>query len=173
MLQGFDKVINSFSSHSAPQPPFIMGCEYVPKKQTYLLFLKIVRICLTLESFRSLCPRKTVVLVSGALNLFRVFPRKLSDPFTEGLYFQTPLLKGAGMHVQVLIKCLTNLQLLIRGTVCLGFSKSLPLPVAYVTDGVDVLIQASLKCANLLIPMDLCTQDLKICANCVYCLDNG
>ncbi len=77
------------------------------------------------------------------------------------------------MHVQVLIKCLTNLQLLIRGTVCLGFSKSLPLPVAYVTDGVDVLIQASLKCANLLIPMDLCTQDLKICANCVYCLDNG
>lgn len=45
--------------------------------------------------------------------------------------------------------------------------------MAYVTDGVDVLIQASLKCANLLIHMDLCTQDLKICANCVYCLDNG
>jgi hypothetical protein len=65
------------------------------------------------ESFRSLCPRKIVVLVSGALNLFRVLPRKLSDPFTKELYFQTPLLKGAGMHVQVLIMCLTNLQLLI------------------------------------------------------------
>jgi hypothetical protein len=111
--------------------------------------------------------------VSGALNLVRVLPRKLSDPFTEGLYFQAPLLKGAGMHVQVLIMCLTNLQLLISRAVCLGFSKSLPLPVAYVTDGLDVLIQASLKCANLLIPMDLCTQDLKICANCVYCVDNG